>query len=384
MKKRGFVFAFFILVSGWMWLITTPAGAREGNEEFYHVNCRVNPASEKNVIVDPNGERVYYNVDQKVLWEIANDFCVSLDLLVAYNFILVPREPVQYTYIKLPPGPEELGWFPGRSLRRTINLPNVSDNLFLEPIDPSGPENLTASQLRSGSGSSGTSFTDPFYNSNQENRFEWPISLDTGVVSQLYHRNHHGVDIATEIGTPLNSMANGWVIRVETDHHIFGKLIVIDHGDDLMGVYGHLSEIAPAVQEGEFVWQGQHIGKSGNSGRSSAPHLHIELRKTFRYVDPCDYLMNCPQAAFHGPRPTATQTAPLVIEVEEPVSTQVALPSSKPQTGSVNSPSSPSSPSSPPVSTNPTNPPAPSVPQATPNTLPPRPNPFPPTSTPSP
>lgn len=377
MKKRGFVFAFVILVCGWMWLITTPAGAREGNEEFYKTNCRVNPASEANVIVDHNGERVYYNRDQKVLWEIANDFCVSLDLLVAYNFILVPREPVQYTYIKLPPGPEELGWFPGRSLRRTVSLPNVSDTLFLEPIDPTGPENLVANQPRTRNGSLGASFTDPFYSGSQENRFEWPISLDTGVVSQLYHRNHHGVDIATEIGTPVNSMANGWVIRVETDHHIFGQLIVIDHGDDLMGVYGHLSEIAPAVEEGEFVWQGQYIAKSGNSGRSSAPHLHIELRKTFRYVDPCDYLMDCPLAAFHGPRPTATQVDPLVIEPVEPVSTQVVLPPSKPQTESVNSPSSP------PTSTSP-NPPSPPVPQATPNTLPPRPNPFPPTSTPSP
>ncbi len=364
MKKRGYVYAITILALGWMWFVISPAGAREGNGEFYQNNCRVNPQSEQNVVIDQDGDRAYYNVDQKVLWEIANDFCVSLDLLVAYNFILVPREPVQYIYIKLPPGPEELGWFPGRSLHRNGNLSQISQDLFLAPADPRGPEQFEMAQ----------EYTDPFYDFGYKQSFNWPISLQTGVVSQLYHRNHHGVDIATEIGTPVNSMGNGWVIRVEPNHHIFGQLIVIDHGDDLMGVYGHLSEIS--VENGDFVWQGQRIGKSGNSGRSSAPHLHVELRKTFRYVDPCDYLQNCPLAAFHGPRPTEAPPTPYVVQVEEPEPTSVAYPpAQQPSTGAVHVPN---------PQNNPPAPPPEKTPEPTPVVLPSRPVVFPATSTPTP
>ena len=119
MKKRSFVFIIILAALSWYGLIKTEVDA---GEELYKSNCRVNPEAERNVIIDDNGERLYHNVDQKVLWDLANDFCVSLDLLVAYNFILVPREPVQYTYIKLPPVAEELDWFPGQSLNTSSHL----------------------------------------------------------------------------------------------------------------------------------------------------------------------------------------------------------------------------------------------------------------------
>lgn len=255
-----------IIISGLLvWL--RPVFALE-DQNYWKKNCNVDPADQQN-LVEIDGEQYLHNVEQKVYWEVANDFCVSLDLLVAYNFVLVPREPKQFALIKIPPGPEEIGWIPGQS---DFVLPEVWHN--------HGGENLLGP-------------TPP-------NEFGWPVSKDDVLVSQLYHDAHHGLDVAGEIGTPIISIANGKVIRIEEDHHIFGKLIVIDHGNDLMGVYAHLSKID--VVKDDYVAKGEQIGLLGNSGRSSAPHLHLEIRKSFRYVDPCKFVQDCPDAAFHGPR----------------------------------------------------------------------------------
>ena len=268
------VYLFLALAAlGWMAFQIETAGA---TEEYWKPNCRVNKAAEKNVFINDAGERIYYNVDRKVLWELSNDFCVSLDLLVAYNFILVPREPVQYAYIKLPPKSRDLGWFPGKSLSRPSNYPLLAEDFLFE---------VTTKE-----------------------HFVWPVDERLILVSQLYHQHHHGVDLDLDIGTPVSAMANGRVIRIEQDHHVYGKLIVVDHGNDLMALYAHLSDIQ--VRKGDLLQKRDQIGLSGNSGRSSAPHLHVEIRESFRYADPCDFLNLCPKTAFHGPRHDKITTAP--------------------------------------------------------------------------
>jgi murein DD-endopeptidase MepM/ murein hydrolase activator NlpD len=66
--------------------------------------------------------------------------------------------------------------------------------------------------------------------------------------------------------------------------HGYGHTVVIDHGDGRQTRYAHLSE--PLVQAGESVTEGQVVGKSGNSGRSTGPHLHFEMLVNGRAVDP--------------------------------------------------------------------------------------------------
>ena len=105
---------------------------------------------------------------------------------------------------------------------------------------------------------------------------------------------HEGADLAGPIGAPVRAALAGVVAEhwlVPGMHHgtlyhgdpIFGGLIVIDHGDGLFSLYGHLS--ATFVHEDDYVEAGQVIGEVGNTGISTGPHLHFEL-----VVDPLRYL----------------------------------------------------------------------------------------------
>ncbi len=98
---------------------------------------------------------------------------------------------------------------------------------------------------------------------------------------------HRGIDFAAEVGTPVQSTAAGTVISVTNSLGGYGKKIEIEHSEGFITKYAHLSEIK--VKEGDLVILGQEIGLSGNTGASTAPHLHYEVVKDGKYVDPLNY-----------------------------------------------------------------------------------------------
>lgn len=98
---------------------------------------------------------------------------------------------------------------------------------------------------------------------------------------------HPGVDIAGEVGTPILATAAGVVSFVGVDS-VYGKMVIIDHENGLSTVYGHNSEIL--VEVGQEVLVGSRIALMGNSGRSTAPHLHYELRKDGKPVNPLKFM----------------------------------------------------------------------------------------------
>ena len=98
---------------------------------------------------------------------------------------------------------------------------------------------------------------------------------------------HAGMDIRAERGTPVKAPAGGTVAFAGW-HGEYGHTITIDHGNDLKTVYGHLSKVAVAV--GDRVDAGAEIGFTGNSGRSSGPHLHYEILVKGQPVNPRAYL----------------------------------------------------------------------------------------------
>lgn len=100
-------------------------------------------------------------------------------------------------------------------------------------------------------------------------------------------RLHSGIDIAAPIGTPVKAADGGKVIFVGTSG-TYGKLIKIDHGANFVTYYGHLSSYS--VKVGDKVYKGQKIGAVGNTGRSTGPHLHLEIRKNGKAVNPAGYL----------------------------------------------------------------------------------------------
>lgn len=100
---------------------------------------------------------------------------------------------------------------------------------------------------------------------------------------------HEGMDFSAPHGTKIYATGNGVVKRAGYMSG-YGKIIIIDHGYGYTTRYAHLSRIL--VREGEKVVRGQNIGKVGNTGLSVAPHLHYEVRKEGRPLNPINFFFN--------------------------------------------------------------------------------------------
>ena len=98
---------------------------------------------------------------------------------------------------------------------------------------------------------------------------------------------HEGVDFTAEAGTPIKAAAGGVVIYSDR-HPEYGNMVEIDHGDDLVTRYAHASK--RLVNLGEVVLQGQKIAEVGNTGRSTGPHLHFEIRHKDKPQNPARFL----------------------------------------------------------------------------------------------
>jgi murein DD-endopeptidase MepM/ murein hydrolase activator NlpD len=94
---------------------------------------------------------------------------------------------------------------------------------------------------------------------------------------------HQGVDLAAPEGSPVYAAREGTVRDLGEDP-VYGKYIIIGHGDNWVSLYGHLSKIETALRE--EVRSGTLIGRVGSTGQSTGPHLHFELRQNGRAQDP--------------------------------------------------------------------------------------------------
>lgn len=120
--------------------------------------------------------------------------------------------------------------------------------------------------------------------------FIWPVN---GRISSIFglrrffndqeRRPHSGLDIAAAEGTPIKATANGTVIDAG-DFFFSGNMIYLDHGQGIISLYAHLSEIA--VKPGDVINQGDIIGKVGQTGRVTGPHLHFAVYSNQTLIDP--------------------------------------------------------------------------------------------------
>lgn len=101
--------------------------------------------------------------------------------------------------------------------------------------------------------------------------------------------NHLGVDFAAKSGTPIRSTAPGVIKDVENDKY-FGLLVTVKHKFGFVTRYGHCMQIL--VSKGDYVERGQTIALLGNTGRSSAPHVHYEIIKDGKNIDPLKYIFD--------------------------------------------------------------------------------------------
>ena len=100
-------------------------------------------------------------------------------------------------------------------------------------------------------------------------------------------RMHEGCDFSAPRGTPIYSTGDGEVVRISNTFGGFGKLVVIDHGYGFITKYAHMSSFN--VKKGDKVKRGDCIGFVGSTGTSTAPHLHYEIHKDGKPINPVHY-----------------------------------------------------------------------------------------------
>ncbi|MFD9905657.1 M23 family metallopeptidase [Streptomyces sp. NPDC059063] len=121
------------------------------------------------------------------------------------------------------------------------------------------------------------------------------LSATFGLGGSMWAHKHSGQDFAVPVGTPVEAVHAGTVVKAGPngagDGPAYGNAVVIKHADGTYSQYAHLSRVE--VRIGQNVGTGQRIALSGNTGNSSGPHLHFEIRTTPNYgsaIDPVSFL----------------------------------------------------------------------------------------------
>lgn len=109
----------------------------------------------------------------------------------------------------------------------------------------------------------------------------WPLGKgEKWVLTSHNDGGHHGIDIATyqKEGAPIYSALGGTVLASGANQYGYGNWVKVRLDNGLIAIYGHMSNSQPVVQPGDKIVAGQMIGKVGNTGNSTGPHIHFELR----------------------------------------------------------------------------------------------------------
>jgi murein DD-endopeptidase MepM/ murein hydrolase activator NlpD len=119
--------------------------------------------------------------------------------------------------------------------------------------------------------------------------FLWPVEGKiTDVFNDAETKRHQGIDIPSPLGTPIKASSSGKVVYSSNTIKGYGNLIILRHTEEFVTVYAHNQ--MNLVEEGDRVERGQIIGRVGQTGRATGPHLHFEIRRNNRAVDPLMFL----------------------------------------------------------------------------------------------
>ncbi|MBF0275905.1 MAG: M23 family metallopeptidase [Nitrospinae bacterium] len=138
----------------------------------------------------------------------------------------------------------------------------------------------------------------PRYTSNS--KYLWPV--EGGVVTSKFgfrrNKKHDGLDIGAPIGRRIYAVEKGKVIFSGYGPTGYGKLVLIKHDNRMVTVYAHCSLIL--ARKGQMVQKGQVIAKVGNTGRSTGPHLHFEVRVDRKPRNPLKYIPSTPSGVHYA------------------------------------------------------------------------------------
>jgi murein DD-endopeptidase MepM/ murein hydrolase activator NlpD len=245
-------------------LLVSACATTQGSTKTDNVveQLRVEPG--KSVVTHPVGKG-------QTLYRIARTYGLTVEELMDANRINDPRE--------LKAG--ELLYIPGAKERKSVTE-------FDAPEPEPAPRPMTASVepekkqpklVKVGKGNGALA---------------WPLR---GVLYARFGKKgkepHDGVDLAAPAGQPVKTAAPGTVLFAG-EQKGYGLIVIVEHDDGLITLYAHNRDLR--VKTGQKVRDGQVVATVGDSGRTSGPHLHFEVRKEGKPVDPLDFLGAVPPA----------------------------------------------------------------------------------------
>jgi murein DD-endopeptidase MepM/ murein hydrolase activator NlpD len=173
---------------------------------------------------------------------------------------------------------EQIREMMGGRIVPTLQAPLVGPVLAVSPIVVSAPD------------------APPRFEVGPSAPFHWPLD-QRGIITRGQvgpgprDETHSGLDIAVPIGTPIRASGGGIVTELGEDAE-YGLFVILDHPDEYQSLYGHASRLL--VAEGDTVAAGQVIALAGSTGRSTGPHLHFEIRRGARAIDPRTVVREAP------------------------------------------------------------------------------------------
>jgi len=173
-------------------------------------------------------------------------------------------------------------------LRRLASVADIKENV--SPVaaasSPAGHPSAAAQGVERTDGQVSRAGTQAEFATSVPN-----IMPATGWITKLFATDqastHLGVDIAATSGTPIKATATGVVEDVRNDKY-YGQIVEVRHENGYLTRYGHCSQVLASV--GDRVNRGQTIALVGSTGRSTAPHVHYEVMKYGKHVDPMDFI----------------------------------------------------------------------------------------------
>jgi len=216
---------------------------------------------------EPDLVVVQHKVEKgQTLYRIARAYSLTVDELMEANHISDPRE--------LKAG--ELLFIPGAT-----EVKPVGEADSPEPSPPDRPVPATKASPR------------PVKVGRSNGELDWPLR---GVLYARFGRKgkeaHDGIDLAAPAGTPVKTAAPGAVLYAG-EQRGYGLIVIVEHRSGLITLYAHNRDLR--VKTGQQVREGQVVATVGDSGRTSGPHLHFEVRVDGKPVDPLEHLGPVPK-----------------------------------------------------------------------------------------
>ena len=137
----------------------------------------------------------------------------------------------------------------------------------------SGAISPSTSAISSGETAEITTISPRIIQLTTQNSARWPV--EEVRITQGYHRYHKAIDLAEPVGSPVYPIMDGVVESISYQRFSYGNHIIIDHGFGFKSLYAHLSKIV--IKKGQEIDKNTVIGLVGNTGRSTGPHLHLEV-----------------------------------------------------------------------------------------------------------